>query len=510
MKIEEILKVEQGNPIDVKTAIDELRSRRLQPQPDISSYRNQLDPLKHDVFDKEKRKDKKVKIDKDDPEYQKPSGTDSGTDANTRIEPVARVGLAIQKLIVNRAVSFLFGNPITLSASPENDNEKAVLKGISKIMYDNKEKSFNRRVARHIMSSTEVAELWYPVPVNKTKTGNGLLSKISDAVSNLIGNKYHMNYGFKSAFKLRSAILSPLNGDKLYPYFDETGDMVAFSREYSVTDKDGKVSTYFETYTDTMHYLWNVSNEMRLVDGYPIANTLGKIPIIYGCQPQVEWADVQNLIDRLEKLMSNFSDTNDYHAAPKIFIEGKILGFAKKGESGGVLQGEPGSKASYLAWDHAPESVKLEIETLLRMIYTLTQTPDISFDAVKGIGNISGVALKLLFLDAHLKVADHQEVFDEYLQRRLNVVKAFIGKFNTSLATDADNLMVEPVITPYMVKDEAAELKIWSDANGGNAVMSQKASFQKAGLTSDPDADYEQYQSEQSAANSFTFNEPTN
>ena len=147
------------------------------------------------------------------------------------------------------------------------------------------------------------------------------------------------------------------------------------------------------------------------------------------------------------------------------------------------------------------------------MIYTITQTPDISFDAVKGIGAVSGIALKLLFMDAHLKVADHQEVFDEYLQRRVNLIKAYIGKFNTKLEREAEDFQVEPVITPYMIRDEAAELKIWSDANGGNAVISQKESFHKAGLTQDPEADYQQWLAEQDAAtqrqNSFVMGEPT-
>mgnify|MGYP007057868075 FL=1 len=85
-----------------------------------------------------------------------------------------------------------------------------------------------------------------------------------------------------------------------------------------------------------------------------------------GRQPAVEWEDVQNLIDRLEKLLSNFADTNDYHASPKIFTTGTILGWAKKGESGAVIEGEEGATAQYLSWAQAPESVKLEIETLLR------------------------------------------------------------------------------------------------------------------------------------------------
>lgn len=470
--------------------IDELKSKRLTETPESKDFKKELEPLKHDVYDRIKRPDKKVKIDPDDPDYKNNEEnvvnvTGGTTPTGYRYEPVARVALAIQKLIVKRAVSFIFGNAVTLDSSAEGDNQKAVLKALKRVMYDIKEKSFNRKVARNLFSCTEVAEYWYPV-----ESKNSV-------------------YGFDSNFKLRSAIFSPLLGDTLYPYFDETGDMTAFSREFTITENT-KSKTYFETYTDAAHYMWTTGTDgYALVEGYPKKIEIGKIPVVFGCQPQVEWADVQNLINRLEKLLSNFADTNDYHASPKIFVEGKLTGFAKKGESGAILQGEAGTKATYLSWNNAPEAVKLEITTLLQMIYTITQTPDISFDSVKGLGTISGIALKLLFMDAHLKVADHQEVFDEYLQRRINIIKAFIGKFNTKLATDADNLMVEPIITPYMIIDEAAEIKIWTDANGGNPVMSQKASFEKAGLTNDTEADFEQYNKEQTAANSFTLNEPT-
>jgi SPP1 family phage portal protein len=488
MKIEELFQTSEGESLDIKKVITELKSKRYIKEPEVDSAKNQLDPLKHDVTNKIKRPDKKVKIDPEDVQIEENATTvvsGSGEKVAYRIEPVARIALAIQKLIVKRAVSFIFGNPVDLSATPENDNEKAVLKAIKRVMYDIKEKSFNRKVARNLFSCTEVAELWYPVDnVNKA-------------------------YGFNSKWKLRATIFSPLNGDLLFPYFDETGDMIAFSREFSITTKN-VTETYFETYTDKAYYVWKQGTDgYELLEGYPKENTIGKIPVIFGHQPEVEWQDVQGLIDRLEKLLSNFADTNDYHAAPKIFITGEVKGFSKKGEPGAILEGEEGAEAKYLSWENAPESVKLEIETLLRMIYTLTQTPDISFDAVKGIGAVSGIALKLLFMDAHLKVADHQEVFDEYLQRRINVIKAFLGKFNTQLANDAENIQIEPVITPYMIVDEAAEIKIWQDANGGNPVMSQKASFQKAALTSDPDADYKQYKSEDSSRNSFLVNEPT-
>jgi SPP1 family phage portal protein len=488
MDIKELLNAES---LDNSKVITELKSKRYIQDPDSETFKKNLDPLSHDVYDRIKRPDKKVKIDKDDPDYQNNEEnvinvTGGTTPTGYRYEPVARVALAIQKLIVKRAVSFIFGNPVTLDSEAESENEKSVLKALKRVMYDIKEKSFNRKIARNLFSCTEVAEYWYPVESDNS------------------------TYGFQSKFKLRSAIFSPLLGDTLYPYFDETGNMVAFSREFAVTNSNRVTKNYFETYTDQAHYMWENSSEgYVLAENYPKEITIGKIPVVFGNQPQVEWGDVQNLIDRLEKLLSNFADTNDYHASPKIFIKGKLLGFAKKGESGAILQGDENSSAEYLSWANAPEAVKLEINTLLEMIYTITQTPDISFDSIKGIGAISGVALKLLFMDAHLKVADHQEVFDEYLQRRINIIKAFIGKFNTKLATDADNLMVEPIITPYMIVDEAAEIKIWTDANGGQPIMSQKASFEKAGLTNDADADFAQYNEEQNAKNSFTLNEPT-
>lgn len=483
MTIKELLQSEDAKANDV---IVKLKSGRPELKTETGKAQNQLDPYKHEIFNPITRPDKRVRIDPDDNISENTiQVTGSTTQGGYRLEPVARIALAIQKLIVKRAVSFIFGNAVTLEAQPETDNEKSVLKAIRRVMYDIKEKSFNRKVARNLFSSTEVAEIWYPVEGDNE------------------------SYGFKSRFKLRCGIFSPILGDKLYPYFDQTGDMVAFSREYQITD-DKVIKTFFETYTDESHYLFEqTSNGFALVEGYPKEISIKKIPVIYGNQQQTEWADVQGLIERLEKLLSNFADTNDYHASPKIFVQGKIEGFSKKGESGAILEGEAGSSASYLSWANAPESVKLEIENLLRMIYTITQTPDISFDAVKGIGAISGVALKLLFMDAHLKVADHQEVFDEYLQRRINVIKAYVGQFNTKLKAEAENLVIEPIITPYIIKDKAAELKIWSDANGGEAVISQKASFQKAGLTSDPEADYQQYQDEQAGKNSFNLGEPT-
>lgn len=471
---------------DLKAQVDALKKGRSVEEPDYIKYKNELDPRRHDVFDKIKRPDKKVKVDKPESDLNVNNVTDGvEQDELIRYEPVARIAVALQKLIVKRASSFIFGNPVNLNSEAESDSEKNVLKAIKRVLYDVKEVSHNRKVARTIFSITEVAEYWYPV------------------------ERSHTTYGFNSKFKLKVDIFSPLTGDKLYPYFDDSGDMVAFSREFKA-DYQGKEATFFETFTSKIRQLLvNTADDWKMVDGFPITIAIGKIPIIYGRQDDVEWQDVQWLIDRLERLLSNFADTNDYHGSPKIFTTGEILGFSKKGESGAIIQGEEGATATYLSWANAPESVRLEIDTLLRLIYTISQTPDISFDSIKGIGAVSGVALKLLFLDAHLKVQDKMETFAEYLQRRVNLIKSYISVFNINLKSECESLIVEPEIVPFMVNDERANIDLLAAANGGKPLISQKTSVSMTGWFQDVDKEYQQIIDEDNRSGYIDMAEPT-
>ena len=484
---------------DFSAVVNELRNGRLAPSPATSLNAAQYDPTLHDINDPGKRPDKLVVIDKDADDYGMVTNINPNGDINReggfRIEKVARIALALQKLIVKRAVAFTFGNAPTYTSDAEDTAEQDVLKAIIKIFADVKERSLNRRIARSLFSTQEVAEYWYPVE-QKEK---------------------HEVYGFPTKYKFKVAIFSPALGDTLWPYFDDNRDLVAFSREFTKKDNDLQTRNYFETYTADEHYLWTCQDgqgigkagNWELVEGYPRKISIGKIPIVYASQPQVEWADVQSLIDRLEKLLSNFADTNDYHASPKIFVQGAVKGFARKGEAGAIIEGEEGATAQYLSWASAPESVKLEIDNLLRLMYTITQTPDISFDTVKGIGAVSGVALRLLFMDAHLKVQDKCEIFDEYLQRRANIVKAYVGEANVGWKEAAASLIVESEIKPYMIEDELNKINILTAANGGKQIASQAETISRLGWTDDPKKELETIQAEEDRANSYMEGEPT-
>ena len=443
---------------DFDSFIDELKSGRLTPLPDVPKFDLQIHPDGHAINDKSKRPDKTVKME----------------NGNTRIEPVARIALALQSLITKRAVSFLFGKPIKLDSDDPSAND--VVSALKSVFADIKGNSLNRKIARTMMTECEVAEYWH------------IVDSDDDAP----------RYGFDSRLRIRCSVFSRENGDILFPYFDENRNLIAFSRQYAISDhRNNKVTSYIETFTasEFLKFEQTDGGKWVLCDGYPRKNAIGKIPIVYGRQPETEWANVQNLIERLEKLLSNFADTNDYHAAPKIFVTGQVTGFAKKGETGAIIEGTDGATAQYLAWNNAPESVKAEIDILLKMIYTISQTPDISFDNVKSLGSVSGVALKLLFMDSHLKVQEKAEIYDEYLQRRTNIVLAYLAAMNS---TDAEfvrrckTVIITPTIDPYMLTDLASDVATLQSAAGNIAIASRRTAVSKLGLADDVDGELDE------------------
>ena len=474
-------------------SIKELKKGRGKLPLSIEEVNEQLTPSEHKVMKQAFRPDKLVKRDPDEDELTENtlSVTGEALPVTKKRIPVCRLPLGLQRLITERAVAFSFGNPVKVTAdTDENTTEADVFAAIKSVLRWAKITSHDRQMARSVFTTTEVAELWY----TQEET-----------------NKY---YGFDSSFRLRCALFSPSKGDKLYPYFNEVGDMIAFSREFTIDDGN-KSTLYFETWTAESYTKWKQDGDWVVVEGFPKVNPIGKIPVIYARQEETEWNSVQPLIERLETLLSNFGDTNDYHASPKLFLTGDIRGFAKKGESGAVIEGEPGATAQYISWQQAPESVKLEIETLLRMIHTITQTPDISFDSVKGM-NVSGVSLKLMFMDAHLKVQSKSEIFDEYMQRRLSVIRAFLKKMNSKDAKfgeACDTITMYAELQPYMINDQASLINMLLLANGQKPIMSQKTAISELDWVADPDAELEQINKESAFAQLAELmrqQEPTN
>lgn len=431
----------------------------------------------HDIFDKTARPDKII---------YKDSG-DLDANGNPRMVrtpvPVARIGVPFQELIVERRVGFMLSDPIKVdpiyTTEGGTDNEKRLEKLIERIQNDNKMDYRNKEIARRMMSELECAELWYLVP--------------NDEPDDVL----------KSKFTLKLRILSPDLGDKLYPLFDDYGSMVAFAREYKLRDGQKEIE-HFDVYTAEFEYKYiNKDGEYKLDDEAlamtttgerkainPVPNPVKKIMVIYHSQQKPEWAKVQSMISRFEELISNHADMNDYFGSPILAVYGDILGFAQKGEQGKILQLTEQAKANYLALGSPPESIKMELENLDREIYGMSQTPDISFQAMMNIGGqLSGIALKMMFLDAHMAVKNKEEIYGIGIQRRLNLLKAVIGTIlDTSLQSESKTLQLKPVITPYLPQNITEMLEnLTVSINSG--IISQETAVELNPLVTDPETE---------------------
>ena len=135
----------QSTPSDV---IDALKKGRNAPLPDVEAARKAIDPEKHDVNDRTKRPDKRVAVSDSEESsgLQVTSDVPGGSKGTTRPEPVARISLAIQQLIIKRAVSFLFGNDPAYNADTESEQQQAVMRAFGRILREVKCNSVNRRV----------------------------------------------------------------------------------------------------------------------------------------------------------------------------------------------------------------------------------------------------------------------------------------------------------------------------------------------------------------------------
>lgn len=410
----------------------------------------QYDPKGHAIHDHTKRQDKVI-----------------NTEKGSQLAPVARLSLSFQKLIVDRAAAFLVGDGIGLTASPDTDAERLIMDMIYRTWHDNKINYQTRQMARIWMSEQEVAELWYFDDKN-----------------------IWSDMGFEGT-RMRMQVLSHSLGDTLYPYFDEYGDMTAFGREFVSEEV-----RYFEVYLNDEIITYRKDTDWTEADRKE--NMLGKIPIVYYYRETTEWSDVQNLIERYETMISNFADANDYFASPMVKIKGKVDGFAEKGEQGKLITMGENADASYLTWDQAPEAIRLEKDTLQELIMAMTQTPDISFKQMQGIGNLSGIALKMMFLDAKLKTLKHQEEFGEGVQRRINLIRKGMTLVNTAVGVAA-NLQVEPEFRFYLPSNDQETINMLSTAAGNRAIMSRKTAVRVNPFVADPDQELEDIADEDAA-----------
>lgn len=398
-------------------------------------------------------------------------------------EASARIYIGLEKLLVSRYVDFTFALPVKRVYHNTDGDDAAAKK--RKQIADSMERIYkyaridseNIKRGRAYYAACEYCTVWYTVPQQNTL------------------------YGFPSKYKLKCRTYSPMDGAKLYPLFDEYGDMVAMSFEYEQRTATDHI-TYFETYTADRRVKWKQNGgdweEVEYENGVTILpNALGKIPAIYSYRPVPVYHGLTLLRSEIEYALSRNSNIIAYNAAPVLKLAGGIQGEEKKGEGYRIFRVENGGDVSYVSWNQSTEALKLHLEQMLKLYFMQAQMPDISADRMMSLGNIGFDARQTILMDAHLKIGEESGAWTEAFEREANVIKAFLKQMNTDFASEIDNVEVEHIITPFIQNDEKAEIAKWSAACGGKAVMSQFEAIKNLAYSSDPQATLEQIQQEE-------------
>ncbi|MCK9181169.1 MAG: phage portal protein, partial [Bacteroides sp.] len=152
-----------------------------------------------------------------------------------------------------------------------------------------------------------------------------------------------------------------------------------------------------------------------------------------------------------------------------------------------ILQFPKDGKATYVTWEQAIENLKFYTTELKQSFFTQLQLPDLSYENLKTTP-MSGEAMKQMFVDGNLKVTDESGIILEFLDREINVVKAFAKIIDPSLASAIDSLKVQSKITPFSINSFDDKVTTLTTATGGKAVMSQKEAIQELGHSDDADA----------------------
>lgn len=299
-------------------------------------------------------------------------------------------------------------------------------------------------------------------------------------------------------------VLAASKGDEIYARWDIYENLVAFAWGYHVKEESSRTVYHFDIFTPEMIYRckqtltgWEVVEEENLI---------GKIPVIL-FQQKKEWAGVEPLIEREEYIGSRTADTNDYFSDPLFLVHEDIIkSMPDKGDENKTLRikgnavDDVRKYAGYLTWDSAPESKQKEIEWLQKHILSKTFTPNIDFDNMKALSNISGKALQQMMLLADIKAARHKESHDDLLDRTASLCLAIIGNvLDVSLAGECARASFGHEFQEPFGEDIKEAIENLSKARDGE-LMSEESAVELNPLVKDPNQELQRLRKEREGA----------
>jgi hypothetical protein len=300
-----------------------------------------------------------------------------------------------------------------------------------------------------------------------------------------------------------TVLLSRSLGYDLRILKDQYGHLVAFAYGYKLRGADGKAVQHWDFLTPTMTYECAKGGVGWDVESY--ANPTGRINLVYYRQPKA-WEGAEPRMKREEEMDSKIGDTNNYFADPIALASADVIESMFEPSTPAKLLQATGkdSRFEYVNPPQASELRTAEKEDLKDSILFDTFTPDFSFDRLRGMGTLSGVAIRNAMALGYIKRANRMEIYGELVDRDVKVIIGVLQFLNPDMAAKLGELQISFEFAEPFQTDKRDEWQSIVTLYSGGLVSLEEA-VRRLGLTEDPVAELERIMAEKSEQEPLYF-----
>lgn len=230
-------------------------------------------------------------------------------------------------------------------------------------------------------------------------------------------------------------------GYQIRTMFDQYGNMQALAYGYRLNE-NGIARMHWDILTAETNYYCSQKFFGWEVDAR--ANPTGKINGIYFHQ-QKAWAGAEKRMRRDEELDSKVADNNNYFADPMAEATADVIASLPRRDKPGKLIQLTGkeSRFNYITPPSDSAARRDEQVRLNDSILFDTLTPDLSFEKMKGLGSLSGVAIRNSLILGYIKRANRMDVYEELLTRFKHLTLAVLCEIYPDKRAQLEKLEID-------------------------------------------------------------------
>ena len=191
-------------------------------------------------------------------------------------------------------------------------------------------------------------------------------------------------------------------------------------------------------------------------------------------------------------LDSKVGDTNNYYADPIAAATADVIASLPDVDKPGRLIQMPSEKSQFKYLDPPQDSTtrRDEKENLNKTILFDTFTPDFSFENMKGLGTLSGVAVRNAMILGYIKRANRLEIYDEMIMRFMHLTLEILKLIYPEKRAMIEKLKIEYEFSDPFPEDASEHWNgIVSLYSGG--VVSLETAVMMLALTDAPEKEVE-------------------